>query len=37
VGLTLPSEHHQETSDPDSGDRSIKPFEIFFDLVFAFT
>lgn len=34
--MTLPSEHHQETSDPNSGDRSVKRFELFFDLVFVF-
>ena len=34
--LTQPSETHQGSSDPDWGDRSVKPFELFFDLVFVF-
>lgn len=34
--MTRPSEHYPETSDTDLGDRSVKPFELFFDLVFVF-
>ena len=34
--MTHPSETHQEQADSDSGDRHVKPFELFFDLVFVF-
>ena len=34
--MTQQSENHQEPSDSAGGDRSVKPFELFFDLVFVF-
>ena len=34
--MAQPAESYQELSDSDSGDRSVKPFELFFDLVFVF-
>ena len=34
--MTQPSQDYHELSDSDSGDRSVKPFELFFDLVFVF-
>ncbi len=36
MAVTHPSENYQEPSESDSGDRSVKPFELFFDLVFVF-
>ena len=36
MALTEPSQDYHEPSDSDSGDRSVKPFELFFDLVFVF-
>ena len=34
--MTQPTQDYRELSDSDSGDRSVKPFELFFDLVFVF-
>ena len=34
--MTQPSQDYHELSDSDSGDRTVKPFELFFDLVFVF-
>ena len=34
--MTQLSQDYHELSDSDSGDRSVKPFELFFDLVFVF-
>ena len=36
LALTQPTENYQAPSDSDSGDRTVKPFELFFDLVFVF-
>ena len=34
--MTQPTQDYHELSDSDSGDRSVKPFELFFDLVFVY-